>query len=162
MTTQTSAPAGSLSRATLALVPRRDDEAPLAAGAVCAHGAVAGALIASLAALDDVTLRQLRGVRVATAAGAAQTVVVTGAADLLPWRDGVRYLGQIVPGLYVPTTRTTSLPASLAAEALARHLPAALLEPLDRAPRSSLLLVPLRAGLPLSRAALAHLFAEVR
>lgn len=168
----TGASARALSRAPLTLVPRREDEAPLAIAAVFAQAAVARALIEALRTLDDVTLRQLRGVVVGSVGSPSSSgtiVVVTGPAELLPWRDGVRYLGQIVPGLYVPTTRTTSLPASLAAEAFARHLPAALIdgnagnESQGRGsagvpPASETLrLVPLRAGLPLSRAALAHL-----
>lgn len=128
------------------LVARGDFDAALAPAGVYARGAsVVAALVAALRALDDATLRQLRGVRLAV--DSDEIVVVIGAAALLPWRDGVRYLGVLVPGLYVPTTRTTSLPPSLAADALARHLPAAFLDDV---------IVPLRVGLPLSLASLAH------
>lgn len=130
-------------RAPLTLLPRRDDEAPLAIAGVFARGAEMGErLVDALLALDDATLRRLRGVR----STAASVIVVIGPEELLPWRDGVRYLGVAAPGLYVPTTRTPSLPASLAAEALARHLPAAWIDDVT--------LVPLRSGLPLSQAAI--------
>lgn len=138
-----------LTRAPLVLVARDDGDALPPAGVYARGAGVVAALISALRALDDATLRTLRGVRVT--AGAAERdalVVVTGPEAVLPWRDGVRYLGVLVPGLYVPTTRTTSLPPSLAAEALARHLPAALIDDV---------IVPLRVGLPLSRASLAHL-----
>lgn len=136
-----------LTRALLQLVPRSDVEAPLAVAGVYARGArVVAALIAALRVLDDARLGQLRGVR-ANVLAHEEIVVVIGPEVSLPWRDGVRYLGVLMPGLYVPTTRTTSLPPSLAAEAVARHLPAALIDDV---------IVPLRIGLPLSRASLAH------
>ncbi len=138
-----------LARAPLALVARGDVFAPLAIAGLYARGAfVARALVTALRALEDARLHQLRGVRTSTANANDGLVVVIGPEASLPWRDGVRYLGVLVPGLYVPTTRTTSLPPSLAAAALARHLPAALIDDV---------IVPLRVGLPLSRASLAHL-----
>ena len=146
-------------RAPLVLVRRPDDEPPLAIAGAFGVGVHAETLVDALLGLDDDVLRSLRGVRIVTSAGAhgsnadvgvdgatrRELVVVIGLADALPWRDGVRYLGVAAPGLYVPTTRTTSVPAALAADALARHLPAAWIDDV---------IVPLRAGLPLSRAAI--------
>jgi len=133
-----------IKRVPLEVTKRADaaaDVAPLApCGLVARCGARADALLARLLELDDDALRKLRGVR--TNDG---DVVVLGPPDALPWFDGARYVGEATPGLYVVTTRTTSVPAPLAAKALERHLPCAIVDDV---------IVPLSQALPLSRAGL--------
>jgi hypothetical protein len=102
-------------------------------------------LLEVLRELDEDRLRRLRGV--ITESDASSIVVVLG--PDLPWVAGVRYLAEAAPALFIPTTRTLDLTPSLAAAALAKHIPAALIDVDAR-----LVLVPLRAALPLSRARL--------
>lgn len=104
-------------------------------------------LLEALRAHDDDRLRGLRGV-ITTSVASARAIVVVLGLDL-PWCEGVRYLHEAAPGLFIPTTRALDVPASLAAAALARHLPAALVD-VDAA----LALISLRSALPLSRARL--------
>src|SRR5690349_5974010 len=125
-------------RVPLALRKLRDDEQPLAVAGAWARDRAAASLVDALLALDDATLRTLRAVIVRElASSSSQTlsrawqgalVVVIGPAIALPWRDGVRYLGEPAPGLFIATTRALTVPAVAAAQALAKHAPCALLD----------------------------------
>ncbi|MDP2345623.1 MAG: hypothetical protein Q8O67_32060 [Deltaproteobacteria bacterium] len=84
----------------IAFVVRED---PLEAIAVIGFGAVAASLARRLLACPDDVLRRLHGV-----AGAG-VLVALGAAETLPWVDGVTYLGRDprAPRLLLPTTCKT-------------------------------------------------------
>jgi hypothetical protein len=76
--------------------PRRD---PLAPTAAIALEAAARRLAHRMLQLDDAALGRLRGV-----AGDA-AIAVLGEADVLPWVDGIEYLGRTpeAPSLLLPT-----------------------------------------------------------
>lgn len=88
---------------------------PLVARAVVARGAAAGRLARRLLRLDDDALAAL------TAVAGGGALAVLGAADALPWVDGVVYLGRDddAPLLLVPTALAPSVPVALLARALA-------------------------------------------
>jgi hypothetical protein len=145
--TTTTTPPSAAPRVRLDVVARADADLSLPPAGCVAHGSAAcGALISALLRLDDERLVRLRAVR------AGAIVVVIGPADALPWFDGVRYLGEAASGLWIPTTRSLSVPAALA------------LEPDDTsggaAARSSSsspsppIIVPLALALPLTRTGL--------
>jgi hypothetical protein len=88
---------------------------PLSVRAVAAVGPAARALADRLAALDDAALGALAAVA-STRAG-DEVLVVLGAAETLPWVDGVAYLGRddAAPELLLPTALAPSVrPAVLA------------------------------------------------
>src|SRR5688500_8080886 len=108
----------SVERVPLRLVRRSD--APLAVAGVCAHGPHrVQRLCARLRDRSDDVLVRLRGV---VARDRSLAVVICAptpeGADALPWIDDVTWLGIAAPGLYIPTKRALSVPASLAASAL--------------------------------------------
>jgi hypothetical protein len=86
-------------------------------GAVIAHGDVARRLHARLARLPSVR-RELLEVT-----AASSWLVVIGAADDLPWADGVRYAAPsaLAPGLWLPTHVEPAVPHDLLAQALRRR-----------------------------------------
>lgn len=90
-------------------------DVPLVPEAVAATGASAEALVRRLLARDD--LGALSGV------ATAEAVVVLGAAESLPWADGVVYLGRDprAPALLVPTPREPTVPIALLEAALVRR-----------------------------------------
>lgn len=100
------------------LRPRTEALAPRA---VVAEGVVARALANRLLQCSSETLRQLRVVVT------PDLLVALGPEDVLPWVDGVRYLGceAATPGLLLPTTREATAAAMLLERALRRahHLP---------------------------------------
>jgi hypothetical protein len=85
---------------------------------VCATGESARALATRLLALDDAVLAQLRGV-----AGTG-LLLVLGAPELLPWVDGVAYLGRDpdAPSLLLPTALAPDVPVALLERALAARV----------------------------------------
>ena len=82
-------------------------------------------------------------------------IVVQGRSDLLPWANGVQYLGvdSIAPSVLLPTNYQPSMPQELLATALKFKLQAVGLIAVLRDP---LLLVPMRNAKPVSRATLAR------
>ena len=88
---------------------------PLVATAVVARGAVSLALARRLLDLGEGALAGLKGV------SGPEILLLTGEEELLPWVDGVTYLGRdpIAPSLLVPTTLESSVPLSLIERALA-------------------------------------------
>ncbi len=91
---------------------------PLAPCGAWAEGDVVGRLVARLLAIRDADLERLEGVV------APGLVIVCGAADDLPWVDGVQYLGHHpdAPRLLVPTREEPSVsPAVLDALVETRH-----------------------------------------
>lgn len=90
---------------------------PRAVTAVLAEGAPAAALLTRLLALSDEHRASLRGV------ADARRVLVLGAADRLPWVDGLRYLGRApeAPTLTLPTAQDPTVPLGLLERALARR-----------------------------------------
>jgi hypothetical protein len=102
----------------VALIPRAT---PLPVAAAAAAGPVARALARRLLQEDDRTLAQLEGVRTRK----CDVMVVRGPAELLPWVEGVCWLGEVTPGLFVPTTQTFSAPDALVRAALQHELPLA-------------------------------------
>ena len=125
----------------------RERDAPLAPAAVAARGSASRTLARRLLTLDDERLGRLRGV-----AGSGLLVLV-GAADDLPWVDGVVYLG------VDPRARALLLPTTLEPDAPLPLLERALLDRRDRPPLAVLLeppaLVSVGAARPVARAALA-------
>lgn len=121
---------------------------PLEPAGCAATDNVANRLVKRLLTLDDDSLAKLEGV------ASPRLVVVLGPAELLPWVDGIRYLGHEAeaPSFYFPTTLAPNIAAAL----LQRSLRKTKLDPplmlLDRPP----LLASLSEALPLSRA---HLLA---
>jgi hypothetical protein len=121
---------------------------PLLPVAVAARGETSVRLARRLLQLDDESLGQLEGV------AGKQLIVVQGRLELLPWVDGVQYLGvsSATQSVLFPTNYQPCLPQELLASALKSRLPAAgwiavLPEPL--------LLVPMRNAKPVSRRTLA-------
>jgi hypothetical protein len=98
-------------------VPRPDILDPIA---VVGSGLVAVALAQRLQRLADEALHQLRG------AAGDDVLVVLGAADALPWVDGVNYLGRdpAAPRLLLPTTVRPAVAADAFERAIARHVAA--------------------------------------
>ncbi len=96
----------------------RAREQPLAPIAVTAQGEVAIAFAHRLLALDDEVLAKLKGV-----AGEG-LLIVLGNEELLPWVDGVTYLGRdaAAPSLLVPTTLEPDVPMALLERALVKRL----------------------------------------
>ena len=82
---------------------------PLAVVGVAGCGAVARELARRVLARDDEALARLQGV-----AGRG-VLVLMGAAEELPWVDGVVYLGRdaAAPQLLMPTNQRPSAPAGL-------------------------------------------------
>ena len=91
---------------------------PLATSAALALGPAARRLVERLLQLDDARLLRLRGV-----AGHG-LVLVRGAAEDLPWAEGVLYLGQdeSAPRLLLPTAIGPNLPSAVLERAIARRL----------------------------------------
>lgn len=94
--------------------PRDDSLAPVAAAGL---GPVARALAGRLLRLSDDQLAALRG------AAADGLVFVTGETAVLPWVDGVVYLGRDpdAPRLLLPTMLRPSAPLAAFERAIARH-----------------------------------------
>ena len=90
-------------------------EPPLAPEGAFAAGEASMRLARRLLELDDAALARFRGV------AAKELIIILG--DELPWVDGIVYLGRDpdTPQLYLPTTRTPSLPLPLVARAVARR-----------------------------------------
>jgi len=82
---------------------------PLAPVAVAARGRAAAALATRLARRDDAGLARLSGV------SGPGFLLVIGAAEDLPWIDGVVYLGKdpAAPSLLLPTALEPDVPAPL-------------------------------------------------
>jgi hypothetical protein len=97
----------------LAWKPRLE---PLVPSAALAFGEAARALAQRVLAFDDALLARLRGV------GGDDVIVVLGEADILPWADGVEYVGRSpdAPSLLLPTTVAPSLGDGLFERAIAR------------------------------------------
>ena len=96
-------------------VPRPDILDPIA---VVGSGSVAAALAQRLLQLADEPLHELRG------AAGDDVLVVLGAADRLPWVDGVKYLGRDpnAPRLLLPTTVRPAIATDAFERAIARHV----------------------------------------
>ena len=95
-------------------VPRPDVLDPAAAVGL---GPVARALARRLLRLGEEALSALRG------AAGDDVLVVLGAAETLPWVDGVAYLGRDpgAPRLLLPTTSRPAVAADTFEQAIARH-----------------------------------------
>jgi hypothetical protein len=124
-------------------------DCPLMPAAVAGQGETSLRLARRLLQLDDESLGQLEGV------AGRQVIVVQGRSDLLPWVDGVQYLGvdSVAPTVFFPTNYQPSLPQELLESALRVKLHAVgsiavLPDPL--------LLVPMRNAKPVSRRTLAQ------
>lgn len=93
-------------RVSIAFRPRA---VPLAPAAAAARGGAARALAERLLDRDDEALAKLAGV------WAPGLILVMGEADLLPWVDGVVYLGRDpgAPALLLPTALSPDVPAPL-------------------------------------------------
>jgi hypothetical protein len=91
---------------------------PLTPTAVLALEAAAVALVRRLLQLDATHLSRLRGVSGPT------FVLICGAAEDLPWVDGVLYLGvdASAPRLLMPTPLCPNVPCALLERAIARRL----------------------------------------
>src|SRR5690349_4890483 len=90
---------------------------PLTPEAVLAVGASALGLARRLLQLTDTQLARLRGL------AGSELALVLGAADDLPWSEGVAYLARepSAPELYLPCATEPDVPATLLLRALARH-----------------------------------------
>jgi hypothetical protein len=128
-------------------------ERPLTPSAAVACAAAARTLAVRVATLDDGRASRLHAAR--STSGEA-LFVLRGAADDLPWIDGILYLGLEpgVDGLLLPTTRRPDVPLDVFARAIAARfpriaLPLAVLEQ----PRRVIAMGGLR---PLDREALRH------
>ena len=90
-------------------------EFSLLPAAVAARGEASLRLGRRLLQLSDESLGQLQGV------AGKELIIVQGAAELLPWVDGVQYLGidSGAPSLLLPTNYQPGLPANLVERALA-------------------------------------------
>ncbi len=124
-------------------------DCPLMPVAVAGQGGTSLRLARRLLQLDDESLGQLEGV------AGRQLIIVQGRSDLLPWVDGVQYLGvdSVAPSALFPTNYQPSLPQELLESALRVKLHAVgsiavLPDPL--------LLVPMRNARPVSRQTLAR------
>ena len=128
---------------------------PLVPLAVYARGEAAAALLRRLLARGDAELALLSGVVTAASAPGARAVVVLGEAALLPWVDGVVYLGrdQGAPELLLPTALEPRVPAALLEKALLRRNPG-LVAPLAVLPAPHSLLLAVGDARPLARARL--------
>ena len=122
---------------------------PLKPLAVAGQGATSLRVARRLLQLDDEFLGQLEGV------AGRQVIVVQGRSDLLPWVDGIQYLGvdSVAPTVLFPTNYQPSLPQDLLESALRVKLHAVgsiavLPDPL--------LLVRMRNAKPVSRRTLAQ------
>ena len=124
-------------------------DCPLMPVAVAGQGETSLRLARRLLQLDDESLGQLEGV------AGRQVIVVQGRSDLLPWADGVQYLGvdSIAPSVLLPTNYQPSMPQELLARALKVKLQAVGSIAVLRDP---LLLVPMRNAKPVSRRTLAR------
>jgi hypothetical protein len=100
-----------LARVAVAWGPRDEPLAPLA---VAARGRAARALAARLARCDDATLARLTGV------AGPSLLIALGDGDVLPWVDGVVYLGRDprAPSLLLPTALAPDVPVALLERAL--------------------------------------------
>jgi hypothetical protein len=129
----------------LALRPRAEALVPVAA---VAEKRAARALARRLLARDDAALARLAGL------AAPGLLLVLGAADDLPWANGVQYLGRDpdAPALLLPTTLAPAAPLALVERALLARAGAA------SAPLAVLFaplrLVPLGGARPVERARL--------
>lgn len=92
---------------------------PLTPVGVAARGAAAARLARRLLEEADGPLAELRGV------GGRNVLVILGAAEKLPWVEGVTYLGRDdeAPALLLPTALEPSVPASLVERAFAARFP---------------------------------------
>jgi len=129
----------------IAWAPR---EFPLTPAAMAARGEASVRLARRLRRLDDETLLQLHGV------AGKQLIVLQGEPSLLPWVDGVQYLGidARAPGVLFPTQYRPNLPPELLAGAIIAKTKAtagliALLP-------NPLLVIPMERARPVSRSAL--------
>jgi hypothetical protein len=117
--------------------------------AVAGQGEISLRLARRLLQMDDETLGQLEGV------AGEQLIIVQGKSDLLPWVEGVQYLGvdRGVPTVLFPTNYQPSL--SLPPELLARALRAKTgTQELIALLRQPLLVVPMGSARPVSRTTL--------
>jgi hypothetical protein len=119
-------------------------DCPLVPVAAAAHGEAAIALARRLLQQGDEHLCRLEGL------AGKQLIVIHGDSDVLPWVNGILYLGvdPAAPSLLLPTNYRPSVPPVLLMQALAaktdtRGLVALLPHPL--------LLVPMRSARPISR-----------
>jgi len=132
---------------------RAEADPPAPQGAI-GIGAAAQGLLDALARVDA----RMREALMLTAN--ADAVVVTGAAESLPWSDGVAYIAprQEAPALWLPTTQRPDLPLDLLLRAIARrHRQSPLLlwpEPMQ--------IMPLHRALPASDALIAQIRAHWR
>jgi hypothetical protein len=124
-------------------------DSPLLPVAVAGQGETSLRLARRLLQLDDESLCQLEGV------AGRQLIVVQGTWELLPWVDGVQYLGvsSAAQSVLFPTNYQPSLPPELLANALRVKLHATGLIAVLQDP---LLLVPMRNAKPISRRTLAR------
>ena len=122
-------------------LPRREPLAPVGAAA---RGEAAARLARRLLEEDDDSLAALRGV------GGRGVLVVLGAAERLPWVEGVTYLGRDAqaPALLLPTALEPSAPAALVGHALAARFPRLMPCALLTAPAA---LVPVAEARPVAR-----------
>jgi hypothetical protein len=97
-------------------LPRHEPLAPVGAAA---RGEAAARLARRLLEEDDDSLAELKGV------GGLGLLVVLGAAERLPWVEGVTYLGRDAraPALLMPTALEPSAPAALLERAFAARFP---------------------------------------
>lgn len=116
--------------------------------AVAGQGEVSLRLARRLLQMDDETLGQLQGV------AGRQLIVVQGKSDLLPWVEGVQYLGvdPSTPSVLFPTIYQPSMPPELLAAALRTKTGTQVLIALLHQP---LLAVPMGSARPVSRMTLA-------
>lgn len=93
---------------------------PLTPCAVAAQGEAALRLARRLLACADAELEQLQGV------SDRETLVIRGETAMLPWAEGVIYLGQDAetPALLLPTAVRPDFPAALLERALRAQFPA--------------------------------------
>ena len=96
--------------------PRREPLAPIGAAA---RGPAAARLAQRLLDEDDDVLAELKGV------GGRGVLVILGAAERLPWVEGITYLGrdEQAPALLMPTALEPSAPSPLLARAFAARFP---------------------------------------
>lgn len=119
-------------------------DCPLTPVAVAGQRETSLQLARRLLQLNDESLGQLEGV------AGRRVLVVQGRSDLLPWVNGVQYLGvdSIAPSVLFPTNYQTFLPQELLARALRVKLDKAGLIAVLRDP---LLLVPMQNAKTISR-----------
>ena len=118
-------------------------DAPLLPVAVAAKGETSLRLARRLLQLTDEYLSRLEGV------AGKRLIVIQGPTELLPWVDGVQYLGVdgSAPSMLFPTNYEASLPPELLASALARTAGQGVIAVLP----NPLLLVPMREARPVAR-----------